>query len=285
MTEGGVPQNLFHFDEIEPDCFLVPATGGPLARLFGGQVLAQALAAAQRSVAAGRLAHSCHAYFVRAAGVDMPIRFEVHRDSDGRSFSARRVQAIQGGAVILNLAASFHDEEPGPLWQASMPDVPEPESLPSQDVVIAAELPNMPPHRVAFWSRDIGIDFRSIEPFVTMNPPKMPPHRAFWFRLRQPLGDEPAEHQRMLAYASDLYLMHTGLLPIGLSWCDPRLQDASLDHTLWFHQRFRADEWLLYVMDSPFLGGARTLGRGTIFTRSGDVVASAAQEGLVRINA
>lgn len=283
MTEGGVPDNLFHFDEIEPDRFVVPATGGPLARLFGGHVLAQALAAAQRSVAAGRLAHSCHAYFVRAGAVDRPIRFEVHRDSDGRSFSARRVQAMQGGAVILNLATSFHDEEPGPLWQAPMPDVPAPESLPPQDEVIAAALPDMPAHRVAFWNRDIGIDFRSVAPFVTVNPPKSPPHRALWFRFKKPLGDDPAEHQRMLAYASDLYLMHTGFLPLGLSWSDPRLQDASLDHALWFHQRFRADEWLLYVMDSPFMGGARTLGRGTIFTREGQLVASVAQEGLARL--
>ncbi len=283
MTEGGVPENLFHLDEIEPDRFVVPATGGPLARLFGGHVLAQALAAAQRSVVAGRLVHSCHAYFVRAGGVDLPIRFEVHRDSDGRSFSARRVQATQGGVAILNLAASFHDEEPGLMWQAPMPDVPAPEHLPPQDEVIAAALPDMPAHRVAFWKRDIGIDFRSVEPFVTVNPPKAPPHRALWFRFKKQLGDDPAEHQRMLAYASDLYLMHTGFLPLGLSWSDPRLQDVSLDHALWFHQRFRADEWLLYVMDSPFMGGARTLGRGTIFAQDGRVVASAAQEGLVRI--
>src|ERR1700754_3253498 len=141
----------------------------------------------------------------------------------------------------------------------------------------------MPSHRVAFWKRDIGIDFRSVEPFVTVNPPKAPPHRALWFRFKKPLGDDPAEHQRMLAYASDLYLMHTGFLPLGLSWSDPRLQDVSLDHALWFHQRFRADEWLLYVMDSPFMGGARTLGRGTIFTREGQLVASVAQEGLARL--
>lgn len=284
MTDrGGVPANLFVFDEVAPDVFTVPPTGGPLERLFGGHVLAQALATAQRSAPAGRLVHSCHAYFVRAGRVDRPIRFTVHRDSDGRSFSARRVQATQDDAVILNLAASFHVEEEGPGQQTPMPAVPDPETLPSQDDVIEAALPGMPPHRVAFWDRDIGIDFRSVEPFVTVSQSPSPPRRALWFRFRKPLGDDPAEHQRMLCYASDLYLMHTGLLPLGVSWCDRRLQDASLDHAIWFHRRFRADEWLLYAMDSPFTGGARTLARGTIFTRDGRLVASVAQEGLVRL--
>ncbi|MBO9375876.1 acyl-CoA thioesterase II [Sphingomonas histidinilytica] len=274
---------LFRFEEREGGVLRSAPSGGPLFRLFGGQVLAQALAAAQHSVAAGRLAHSCHAYFVRAGRVDRPIDFSVSRDTDGRSFSARRVEARQGDELILTLSASFHDAEPGPVQQAAMPDVPDPLDLPPQDDAIAAALPDMPPHRVVFWDRDIGIDFRAVEPFRTVDPPRAPPRRSFWFRTRDRLGDDPGEHQRMLAFASDLYILHTGLLPLGISWSDHGLNDASLDHALWFHQPFRADEWLLYTIDSPYAGGARTLGRGTIFARDGRLVASVAQEGLIRL--
>nr|WP_047169586.1 acyl-CoA thioesterase II [Sphingomonas sp. Y57] len=274
---------LFYFEERDGSVLRAGPTGGPLFRLFGGQVLAQALAAAQHSVAAGRLAHSCHAYFVRAGRVDQPIDFTVHRDTDGRSFSARRVEARQGNDLILTLSASFHDAEEGPVQQAEMPVVPDPLDLPPQDEVIAAALPDMPPHRIVFWDRDIGIDFRAVEPFHTVDPSRAPPRRSFWFRSRDRLGDDPREHQRILAFASDLYILHTGLLPLGISWSDHGLNDASLDHALWFHQPFRADEWLLYTMDSPYVGGARTLARGMIFARDGRLVASVAQEGLIRL--
>jgi len=283
--EDGIPPGLFAFEDVALDRFRVAASYGPLARLFGGQVLAQALAAAQRTVADDRPANSCHAYFVRPGDPAKAIDFAVHRDSDGRSFSARRVAVTQGETLILNLSASFHQPEAGPEQQFAMPDVPPPESLPAQDDVIAAAIPDMPPHRYAFWNRDIGIDFRAVEPFVTVAPPKVPPKRHFWLRLKQSIGGTQAEHQRMLAYVSDLYLMHTGLLPLGIGWADHHLQDASLDHALWFHQPFRVDDWLLYAMDSPFTGGARTLGRGTIFSRDGRLVASAAQEGLIRMQA
>lgn len=275
--------DLFRYEERGPDQLRVPASGGPLFRLFGGQVLAQALGAARQTVRDGRPAHSCHAYFVRAGRTDLPIDFRVTRDSDGRSFSNRRVEARQGDDLILTLSASFHDPEDGPEQQAAMPDVPGPLDLPRQDDLIAAALPAMPPHRVVFWGRDIGIDYRGVEPFHTVEPPRAPPRRAFWFRIRDRLSGDPAEHQRMLAFASDLYIMHTGLLPLGISWSDHGLQDSSLDHALWFHQPFRADEWLLYTMDSPYAGGARTLGRGTIFAEDGRVVASVAQEGLIRL--
>lgn len=275
--------SLFTFEERDDGTLRVPASGGPLFRLYGGQVLSQALAAAQHSVAPGRPAHSCHAYFVRAGRIDMPIDFTVIRDTDGRSFSARRVEARQGDSLILTLSASFHDPEDGPVQQAAMPDVPGPLDLPPQDDVIAAALSAMPPHRVVFWDRDIGIDHRAVEPFHTVNPPKAAPQRSFWFRIRDRLSDDLREHQRMLAFASDLYIMHSGLLPLGISWSDHDLQDASLDHALWFHQPFRADEWLLYTMDSPYAGGARTLGRGTIFAQDGRLVASVAQEGLIRM--
>lgn len=279
----GVPPDLFDFIEVAPDRFRVPATGGPLQRLFGGHVLAQALSAAQRTVPPGKVAHSCHAYFVRAGRVDAPIDFVVTRDSDGRSFAMRRVMAMQAGALILSLSASMHVQEEGPIQQFSLPDVPPPEALPPLDEVIAATMAQMPLPRQAFWDRDLGLDFRAVEPFVTVDPPVSPSHRHFWVKVRQPLGDDPVEHQCMLAYLSDLFIMHTGLGPLGLSWASPRLQDASLDHAIWFHQRVRADEWLLCMMDSPFAGGARTLGRSTVFTRDGRLVASVAQEGLIRI--
>lgn len=282
-SADGVPPNLFDFEQVAPDSFRAAATGGPLLRLFGGHVLAQALSAAQRTVAPGRLANSLHAYFIRPGLPDLPIDFTVTRYADGRSFSSRRVEAMQGGKIILCLTASMHDEEPGAVHEIAMPDVPPPDALTPQDDIIAEALPHMPALRYPFWNRDLGIDFRAVEPFVTVDPPASPSRRHFWVRIKDRLGDDPAEHQPMLTYFSDLYVMHTGLGPLGVSWADHRMQDASLDHALWFHQRFRADEWLLYAMDSPYAGGARTLGRGTIFARDGRVVASVAQEGLIRI--
>ncbi len=281
--EDGIPSGQFAFQEIAPDHFRIAASHGPLARLFGGQVMAQTLAAAQRTVAPDRPAHSCHAYFLRPGDPARPIDFRVLRDTDGRSFSARSVSVLQADSLILTLTASFHRPEGGSVQQFAMPDVPPPESLVPQDDVIADAISSMPKHRHAFWNRDLGIDFRAVEPFVTIAPPRSPPKRHFWFRFKQPIGDDPAEHQHMLAYVSDLYLMHTGLLPIGIGWADHRLQDASLDHAIWFHQPFRLDDWVLYAMDSPFTGGARTLSRGTFFTRDGRLVASVAQEGLVRL--
>ena len=285
MDAGGVPVNLFDFEETAPDCFRAAATGGALLRLFGGHVLAQALSAAQRTAPPGRYAHSLHANFIRPGLTEQPIDYHVTRYADGRSFSTRRVEGFQGGKVIIVLSASMHDDEYGPTQQARMPDVPPPEVLPSQDEVIAAAMPYLPPHRQAFWDRDLGVDFRAVEPFVTVDPPVVSASRHFWARVRRPLSEDPAEHQQMLTYFSDLYLLHTGLRPLGLSWADHRMHDASLDHAVWFHQRFRADEWLLYVMDSPFTGGARTLARGTIFTQDGRLVASVTQEGLIRFPA
>ncbi|HET8613871.1 MAG TPA: acyl-CoA thioesterase II [Sphingomonas sp.] len=283
MGDKRIAPLLTHFEPLGQDRFRLPASREPIERLFGGRVLAQALSAAQQTVTDDRTAHSCHAYFVRPGRVDLPLLFAVERDHDGRSFSTRRVEVHQDEALILTLAASFHIAERGPLQQSEMPDVPSPSDLPEQDAVIAAALHAMPPHRVAFWERDIGIDFRAVEPFVTIAPPSAPARRAFWFRFRERAGDSLAEHQRLLAYASDLYLMHTGLLPLGMSWSDPELQDASLDHALWFHQPFRADEWLLYTMDSPFTGLGRTLARGTFFAPDGRLVASVCQEGLIRL--
>lgn len=266
-----------------PDRFTAEPTGGRLIRPFGGHVLAITLAAAQATVAPGRPVASSQTYFVGSARVDRPFDLDVTRDSDGRSFSHRRVTLRQDGKLIATLAAMFHQPEPGAQQQAVMPDVPPPESLRPQDDLIEEALPGMPPHRFVFWDRDVGVDFRSVEPFVTYDPPPRPAIQTLWFKIRQPLSDDPAEHQRMLTYASDFYFMHTGLRPLGIGWCDPKLMDVSLDHSMWFHQPFRADDWLLFAMDSPYSGGARTLARASIFTRDGRLVASIAQQGLIRL--
>lgn len=276
-------ERLFVFETPAPDRFVARPGGGKPARLYGGHVIAQALAAAQLTAPAGRHVNSCHAYFVRPGDPHLPIDFAVERDSDGRSFSARRVTAAQVGRLILSLSASLHVPEDGPAHRAPMPDVPPPEALVPQDERLSGIADRLPPRHQAFWLSDIGIDFRMVEPFETFDPPLRAARRHVWLRLRHRIGDDVAEHQRLFAYASDLYLMHTGLLPLGIGWADPRLQDASLDHAIWFHDRFRIDDWLLYALDSPAAGHARTLARGLVFTRAGRLVASVAQEGLIRM--
>ena len=228
--------------------------------------------------------HSCHAYFVRPGDIDRPIDFAVSRDRDGRSFSARRVTASQDGRLILTLAASFHDPEDGPRHQAAMPDVPAPETLPAMDDLIAgARRPAAAaPPAVLAAAQPVRLAAGAAFPAACLPRPRQG-GRRFWFRLRGTLGDDPAEHQRYLAYASDLHILHAGLAPLGISWADDHLQTASLDHSIWFHDRFRVDEWLLYAVDSPFAGGARALGRGLIFAADGRLVASVAQEGLIRL--
>ncbi|NJC33976.1 acyl-CoA thioesterase-2 [Sphingomonas jejuensis] len=276
-------QRLFVYDEVEPDRFRYRAHRSSMPRLYGGQVISQALSAAQRTVATGRVAHSCHAYFVRPGDRDADIDFVVRRDSDGRSFSARRVEAMQGDRLILSLSASMHDLEPGGAHQFAMPDVPAPDTLVDQRVIMDALGDRLSPRHQSFWLRDTGFDMRAVEPFVSFDPPAQPAVRHFWIRLRDRIGDDPAEHQRLFAFISDLYVMHTGLLPLGIGWADRRLQDASLDHAIWFHDRFRVDDWLLYALDSPRAGGARTVGRGLVYRQDGTLVASVVQEGLIRL--
>lgn len=276
-------ERLFRLTEVEPDRFRALAARTLMERLYGGQVIAQALSAVQRTVKQNRFAHSCHAYFLRPGHPDQPIDYGVMRDSDGRSFSARRLTALQGDRLILSLSASFQDEEPGLTHQFDAPSVVGPELLRSQSDILAEIGIRLPPRHHAFWLQDTGFDFRAVEPFITFEPEPVPARRHFWFRLRHRIGGDRAEHQRLFAFASDLYLLHAGLLPLGISWANPSLQDASLDHSIWFHDSFRIDEWLLYVLDSPRAGHARTLARGMVFTRDGRLVISVAQEGLIRL--
>ncbi len=256
-------------------------------RVFGGQVFAQALVAARRTVAEQREAHSVHGYFLREGDLKAPIVFSVDRPRDGRSFTSRRVTAIQHGEAIFHLSASFHIEEPGLDHQSAMPSVPAPETLQSELDLVRARADRFPEALRAVLTQDRPIDLRPIlpaDPWSRQERRDQPDaQRQVWFRLTERIGDAPMLHQAVLAYASDYGFLPTALLPHGIAFRDPRLFIASLDHTIWFHRPFRADEWLLYVADSPSAYGARGFVRGSVFRQDGALVASVAQEGLLRL--
>jgi acyl-CoA thioesterase-2 len=252
-------------------------------RIYGGQVLAQALVAAARTVPPDRPVHSMHGYFILAGDLSVPVVYFVDRLRDGGSFTTRRVTAIQHGKAIFNLSASFHRPEEGLSHQVEMPAAPEPESLTPELEVIRARQDEIPESLRDTLTQDRPLDFRPVDDADPFGTDARPPSRCLWVRSSGPLDDDPLHHQAVLAYASDYGLLVTALRPHGMSHRDPRLMVASLDHSIWFHRPFRADEWLLYVVDSPFSGAGRGFTRGTYFTRGGDVVASVAQEGLVRV--
>lgn len=252
-------------------------------RIFGGQVLAQALVAAQRTVPEGRSVHSMHGYFILAGDLEIPVVYFVDRLRDGGSFTTRRVTAIQHGNAIFNLSASFHRQEPGFEHQAEMPDVPGPETLRSELDIIRERAHEIDERIRAVVTQDRPLDMRPCgneDPFDTT---PRPPRRHIWVKAVGELGDDPLEHQAILAYASDYGLLVTSLRPHGTSFRDPRLMVASLDHSIWFHRPFRMDEWLLYQIESPASFGARGFAWGTYFTQGGELVASVAQEGLIRV--
>ncbi len=251
--------------------------------VFGGQVLGQALAAAQATLGSPRAAHSLHAYFLRAGNIDAPIVYQLDRTRDGGSFSVRRVTAIQHGQVIFFMAASFQEGEKGAEHQLPMPTVPPPEDIEPADAVPEKVLATLPTKVQRWLSRTGPFEFRHVYPRDELNPPRRPPHQHVWFRLCDRVGDDPQLHQALLAYASDFQLLGTATFPHGISYYQPNVQMASLDHALWFHRPFRVDEWLLYSIDSPSAQGARGLARGQVFDRSGRLVASTAQEGLIRV--
>lgn len=252
-------------------------------RVFGGQVFAQALVAAQRTVPTEREAHSVHGYFLRAGDLKVPIIFFVDRPRDGGSFTSRRVTAIQHGEAIFHLSASFHVREQGLEHQTTMPNVPPPESLASELDLIRKMADRIPESVRAVLTQDRPIDFRPVDPVDPFVPETREPARHFWFRAVAPLPDERLIHQAVLAYASDYGLLPTALFPHGIAFRDRRLQMASLDHSVWLHRPFRADEWLLYSMESPAAAGARGFARGAVYSREGQLVASVAQEGLMRL--
>jgi len=269
-------RDLLTVEEIDTDlCRGAPAADGP-KRVFGGQVVAQALSAAALSVGKEQQAHSLHAYFLRAGDPTRPILYRVARDFDGGSFSNRRVVATQGGVPILNLAASFHRREEGFSHAAAIPQVLPPEACPDLASALSASGKPMPP---AMLERLAAFDVHPGPPSTDGDMPR----QYMWFRLARPMAADAALQRVVLAYASDFALVTTAVLPHPVNFFSPTLQAASLDHALWFHSSPPVDEWLLYAMDSPWSGHARGFARGSIFTRGGVLVASVAQEGLARL--
>ncbi|TMM11436.1 MAG: acyl-CoA thioesterase II [Actinobacteria bacterium] len=272
--------SLLDLEPIEVNMFRGVSPEEKRQRVFGGQVAGQALVAAGRTVERGNV-HSLHAYFLRPGDTSVPILYEVDRIRDGRSFTTRRVVAIQHGRAIFNLSASFHVDESGPDHQLPMPDVPDPESLPTFQERMAPYV-----DKFGDWlTRPQPIDQRYVDdpggPFSRVG--GRPPRQRIWIRADGRLADDQLLHDCVVAYASDMSLLDSVMLPHRLSWDDPRIMGASLDHAMWFHRPFRADEWLLYDQESPSAAGARGLARGTIFTRDGRLALSVVQEGLVRL--
>ena len=274
---------LLNLEQRDDNRFIGRRKKDGIGRVFGGQAIAQALGAAESTIAEDRQPHSLHAYFLRGGKEDQPIEYMVRRDFDGGNFSNRRVIASQDGVPILNLTASFQRREDGYEHQfAVMPDVPPPNELVS-DLQLRREFAEHAPdgfrqQLLQPWP----IDIRQVEPRDWLHPKKREPLAHCWFRTVSPLPDDPRVHRAVLSYASDFQLLSTSALPHGVSWQRGDLKVASLDHAIWFHEPFRADQWLLYVTDSPWAGGARGFNRGQIFASDGRLVASVAQEGLIR---
>jgi acyl-CoA thioesterase-2 len=273
---------LLRLERIEENIFRGDSRDIGSPQVFGGQVIGQALSAAQNTVD-DRVAHSLHAYFLRRGDVNAPIIYEVDRSRDGRSFSNRRVVAIQHGRPILNLAASFQVQEEGLEHQTAMPDVPGPDGLKDLTDVAKDMLEHIPSKMRRFLTNKRPFEFRHVEPVDFEVPEKLPPKKHVWIRAVDKLPDNPVLHQNLLTYVSDYELLGTATLPHGLSFTRGNVIMASLDHALWFHGDVRMDEWLLYAMDSPNSTGARGLTRGQLFTQTGKLVASTAQEGLMRV--
>jgi len=274
---------LLALERIEENLFRGQSQDPGWGTVFGGQVLGQALSAASQTVPPERHVHSLHAYFLRPGDAKRPIVYEVDRIRDGGSFTTRRVVAVQGGRAIFNLATSFQTPEPGFSHQDEMPSAPPPDELESEVErlrAVADKLPVVMRRRALaprpFETRPTEFDD---DPSA---PKRRPPARMAWLRAVDRLPDDPALHGYLLAYASDHAFITTALLPHGVPWFSESMQVASLDHVMWFHQPFRVDEWLLYAMDSPAAHGARGLVRGRVFTQDGRLVATTAQEGLIR---
>ena len=270
---------LLDLERIEDNLFRGESRDVGAPQVFGGQVLGQALVAASRTVE-DRQVHSLHAYFLRRGDLSVPIVFEVDRSRDGGSFTSRRVVAVQHGQPILTMSASFQIVEPGLDHQSPMPQAPPPGTL--RDLgEIEAELLERVPHKVSgFFRNQRPIEFRAVDPSDYLNPGKRPAVKQVWFWVVGRLPDDQALHRCLLTYVSDYHLLATATLPHAVSFL--QLQLASIDHAIWFHRDLRMDEWLLYVIESPSASGARGFSRGSIYSQDGRLVASVAQEGLIR---
>jgi acyl-CoA thioesterase-2 len=274
--------HLLSLERIEENIFRGESRDIGSARVFGGQVLGQALSAASYTVE-GRDVHSLHAYFLNAGDVNAHIVYEVDRARDGRSFSNRRVVAIQHGRPIFNMTVSFQVPEQGIEHQAEMPNVPFPDELTAMGEMGADVLARIPEKMRRYLTHERPFEVRPVEPIAILNPKRVKPVRHFWVRAIDALPDRPDTHRTLLAYLSDYQLVATATLPHGIRFEHGNIQLASLDHAMWFHRPFRLDEWLLYSMESPNASGARGLAFGRFFTQQGLLVASTAQEGVVRV--
>jgi acyl-CoA thioesterase-2 len=274
--------SLLELEQLEDRIFRGQSRDIGSRRVFGGQVLGQALTAAYHTIE-GRFAHSLHAYFLRPGDVKAPIVYDVDVARDGSSFSNRRVVAIQHGRPIFNLAASFQIPETGLEHQATIPDVPRPEELHDMSETPEALLEKVPEKMRRYLTRKRPFEVRPVEPINLLSLEPSEPVRHVWLRAVDELPDSPALHQNLLAYMSDFQLIGTVTLPHGIHFSEGGVQMASLDHAMWFHRPFRVDEWLLYSMESPNAASARGLALGQFYDTDGRLVASTAQEGLVRI--
>jgi len=276
--------DILNLETLEVNLFRGRSPQSRWQRVFGGQVIGQALVATCRTVedVATRPPHSLHAYFLIGGDPKVPIIYEVDRIRDGKSFTTRRVVAIQHGHAIFSMSVSFHVAEEGMAHQAKMPNVPQPEALPPEAEIRARILPLMPDPVRRYYERERPIEIRPVEYGRYLGEKNDEGRFNVWIRTTGKLPDEPAIHQCVLAYASDMMLLDAALIPHGKSVFSEDIMAASLDHALWFHRPFRADEWLLYAQDSPNLAGSRGFSRGSIFASDGTLVASVAQEGLLR---
>jgi acyl-CoA thioesterase II len=272
--------DLLDLEQIEVNIFRGRSPEARVQRVFGGQVAGQALVAAGRTVPADRPVHSLHAYFIRPGDPAVPIVYLVDRVRDGRSFTTRRVSAVQHGETIFTLSASFHHPEPGPEHADPMPEAPSPEAVERTSDRLRRVLGEA--HALVF---EHPIELRSIGPLsveVAGDPSLRSNRNLVWLRVDGDLPDDPLLHVCLMTYASDVTLLDSVLTGHGLSWLDGRTSGASLDHAMWFHRPFRADRWLLYAQESPVAYGARGLARGQVFTAEGELVVSVMQEGLIR---
>jgi acyl-CoA thioesterase-2 len=271
---------ILDLEEIDTDVYRGQNEPHRVQRLFGGQVAAQALVAAGRTVERGAV-HSLHGYFLRPGDPGHPVLYTVDRIRDGRSFTTRRVVARQRGHAIFNMASSFHIEESGYEHQTPMPEAPDPETVPSWDELVRRRLEHLPKEVRSFVGGPRALDLRHVQVPSYLGGPPFEGPSLVWLRFAS-VGDDPLVHQALLTYASDISLLDNMVRPYGRVGRLGPLMTASLDHAVWFHRPFRADAWLLYVQESPVAAGARGFARGTVYTREGGLVASVAQEGLMR---
>ncbi len=269
-------------ERLELDLFRGESRDIGSSQVFGGQVLGQALMAATATVE-NRVVNSLHAYFLRRGDFNAPIVYEVDRARDGNHFSTRRIVAIQHGAQIFNMSASFQTPESGMEHQLTMPDVPAPEELPTFEEQVRELLPHLPANMRRALEQKRPFEFRPVHPPSFLKPQKSPPLKHMWFRAIAKLPDDESLHRCLLAYASDFHLLDTAMMPHALTLTSPQVVIASIDHAMWFHRDVRVDDWLLYATDSPSASGARGFARGSVFSRDGRLVASTSQEGLVRV--